>query len=89
MLNFGLVVVSFAARAVIRVNVGMTLPEFKFIYWMEWSHRMAARAAGVIFGLPFLYFLVSGRIRGKLLGRLSALFALGGVQVRVNLPQAQ
>ena len=33
-----------------------TLDEFKFIYFMEWSHRMAGRALGVAFAVPLLYF---------------------------------
>jgi len=66
------------------VNVGMQLEEFKFIYWMEWSHRMAGRTAGMVFGLPFLYFLARGRIKGQLLKRLSLLFGLGGLQARAT-----
>jgi len=57
-----------------------TLDEFKFIYFMEWSHRMAGRALGIAFAVPFAYFAVRGRIKGDLRGRLAVLFALGGAQ---------
>ncbi|KAE8733489.1 putative galactinol--sucrose galactosyltransferase 1 [Hibiscus syriacus] len=59
-----------------RVNKGMGIEDFKFIYWMEYAHRMWGRALGVMFALPFSYFLRKGYI-GL---RLSALFALGAGQ---------
>ncbi|XP_057440950.1 cytochrome c oxidase assembly protein COX15-like [Lotus japonicus] len=63
-----------------RVNKGMTIEEFKFIYWMEYAHRMWGRALGVIFALPYSYFLHKGYITLRLGLRLSALFALGAGQ---------
>ncbi|XP_038995800.1 cytochrome c oxidase assembly protein COX15-like [Hibiscus syriacus] len=54
----------------------MGIEDFKFIYWMEYAHRMWGRALGVMFALPFSYFLRKGYI-GL---RLSALFALGAGQ---------
>src|SRR5262245_64439162 len=38
-------------------NAGMTLHEFKVIYWWEWTHRMLARLVGAAFLLPLLWFL--------------------------------
>ncbi|XP_020599918.1 cytochrome c oxidase assembly protein COX15 [Phalaenopsis equestris] len=63
-----------------RVNKGMSLQEFKYIYWMEYAHRMWGRALGVIFVAPFSFFLVKGYITRQLGIRLSALFALGAGQ---------
>ncbi|XP_074560368.1 heme A synthase COX15-like [Curcuma longa] len=63
-----------------RVNKGMSLEDFKFIYWMEYAHRMWGRGLGVVFSLPFMYFLAKGYITRQLGIRLSALFALGGAQ---------
>ncbi|WOL19441.1 hypothetical protein Cni_G28239 [Canna indica] len=63
-----------------RVNKGMTLEDFKFIYWMEYAHRMWGRGLGFVFALPFMYFLAKGYITRQLGLRLSALFALGGAQ---------
>eukprot|EP00892_Ulva_mutabilis_P006279 jgi/Ulvmu1/4022/UM189_0006.1 len=63
-----------------RVNSRMTLDEFKFIYWMEYVHRMWGRALGLVFALPALYFAGRGHIRGALAGRLGLLFLMGGAQ---------
>jgi len=63
-----------------KINVGMDLHGFKQIYWFEFAHRLLGRAIGVVFLLPFLYFLVSGRIRRPLIPRLALLFVLGGLQ---------
>lgn len=63
-----------------RVNKGMSLQDFKFIYWMEYAHRMWGRALGIMFALPFSYFLRKGYITPRLALRLSALFALGAGQ---------
>ncbi|KAH7544142.1 hypothetical protein JRO89_XS15G0115700 [Xanthoceras sorbifolium] len=63
-----------------RVNKGMSIEDFKFIYWMEYAHRMWGRGLGIIFALPFSYFLRKGYITLRLGLRLSALFALGAGQ---------
>ena len=47
-----------------KLNAGMTLSEFKTIFWWEWSHRLLGRAIGAIYLLPFLYFLWRGTIGG-------------------------
>lgn len=62
------------------VNNGMTLDDFKPIYWWEWSHRFLGRTIGVVFAVPFLIFLVRGRIDRALGVRLGGLLALGGLQ---------
>ena len=41
----------------------MSLGEFKFIYWMEWAHRMWGRALGFVFLLPAAYFVARGQVR--------------------------
>ena len=38
------------------VNKNMTLNEFKYIFWWEWFHRIFARAIGVVFLIPLIYF---------------------------------
>src|ERR1700753_2345842 len=40
------------------VTSGMTLDEFKSIFWWEWSHRLCAQLIGVSFALPFIWFFV-------------------------------
>ncbi len=61
-------------------NAGMTLAEFKLIYAWEWTHRLLARLVGVVFLLPFLFFLWRGLIGRALAWKLAGVFALGGVQ---------
>jgi cytochrome c oxidase assembly protein subunit 15 len=62
------------------LNTGMTLDEFKAIFWFEYTHRLWGRLIGLVFLLPFLYFLSRGRI-GKRLGlHLGIIFALGALQ---------
>ncbi|CAA0814402.1 Cytochrome c oxidase assembly protein COX15 [Striga hermonthica] len=63
-----------------RINKGMNLDDFKFIYWMEYAHRMWGRALGIMFALPFSYFLRKGYITLQLGLKLSGLFALGAGQ---------
>lgn len=58
----------------------MSIDDFKFIYWMEYAHRMWGRALGIMFAFPFSYFLRKGYITLQLGARLSTLFALGAGQ---------
>ncbi len=58
----------------------MDLARFKSIYTWEWSHRLLGRVVGVVFLLPFLWFLARGKIVGALRWRLAGIFALGGLQ---------
>ena len=62
------------------MNRGMSLSEFKTIFWWEWTHRQLARFIGAVFLLPFLWFLWRGAIAGDLKRRLWIIFALGGLQ---------
>ncbi|MDB5592255.1 COX15/CtaA family protein, partial [Enterovirga sp.] len=48
------------------LNRGMEMPEFRRIYWWEWSHRQLGRLIGVIFLLPLLGFWFAGWIGGGL-----------------------
>ena len=61
-------------------NAGMSLTGFKEIFWLEYFHRLLGRGIGLLFGLPFLYFLVRKRIDPSLVPRLGGLFVLGGLQ---------
>ena len=67
-----------------QLNAGMSLDEFKTIYWWEWSHRLLGRLVGVAFLVPFLIFLVRRQIPRRLVWRCVALFALGGLQGAVG-----
>ncbi|MEM6747401.1 MAG: COX15/CtaA family protein [Pseudomonadota bacterium] len=63
-----------------RVNAGMTLEEFKFIFWWEWGHRNLGRFIGLAFLIPMIVFWVQGRVTGALRWRLPGLFLLIGLQ---------
>jgi heme a synthase len=58
-------------------NSGMTLHEFKVIYWWEWTHRVLARLVGAAFLLPLLWFLWRGDLEPALRLRLWTIFGLG------------
>ena len=59
------------------LNPGMSLDEFKTIYWWEWTHRLLARVVGAAFLLPFLWFLWQGSVEPGLRRRLWTIFGLG------------
>ena len=61
-------------------NFDMSLGEFKSIFWFEYGHRLLGRSIGLIFLLPFLFFLFRGKIEKALTPKLITLFVLGGLQ---------
>lgn len=62
-----------------QINQGMSIDEFKTIYWWEWSHRLLARTVGAVFLLPFLFFLWRGWIEPRLKLRLWTMFGAGAL----------
>ncbi|KRQ95549.1 COX15/CtaA family protein [Bradyrhizobium valentinum] len=66
------------------LNAGMSLSEFKTIFWWEWSHRLLGRVIGAVYLLPFLYFLWRGALSTELKRRLWLIFALGALQGAVG-----
>jgi cytochrome c oxidase assembly protein subunit 15 len=62
------------------INQGISLAEFKVLFWWEWAHRLLGRWVGVVFAAPFLALLATRRIPSWLTGRCVVLFALGGLQ---------
>jgi len=61
-------------------NAGMSLAQFKEIFWWEYIHRVWGRLIGLVFAVPFLWFLVRKQIPKGLTPHLVALFLLGGLQ---------
>ena len=59
---------------------GMTLEDFKFIYFWEWVHRLLGRLIGLAFALPLAWFAFKRAIPDGYGGRLTALLVLGGMQ---------
>ena len=66
------------------LNRGMSLAEFKTIFWWEWAHRFLGRLIGAAFLFPFLWFLWRGWIASELRPRLWLIFALGALQGAVG-----
>ena len=66
------------------VNKNMTLDEFKYIFWWEWFHRFFARLIGLVFIIPFIYFLFKKTVNSFLYKRLSIIFGLGLIQAFVG-----
>ncbi len=63
-----------------QLNEGMSLHEFKQIFFWEYAHRLLGRLIGLVFLLPFLFFWIRGYFSKKMLNRALILFALGGLQ---------
>ena len=63
-----------------QINRGMSLDEFKTIFWWEWAHRFLARGVGLVVAIPLAFFWLSGRLERHLKPKLLGLFALGGLQ---------
>lgn len=67
-----------------QVNFSMTLEGFKRIFWWEYIHRLLARLIGVVFLLPYLYFLARKNLDRPLAWKLGGIFLLGALQGTVG-----
>lgn len=63
-----------------KINKGMSVQEFKSIFFWEYSHRLLGRLIGLAFFVPFMIFLLKGKISGALKPKLWLMFFLGGLQ---------
>lgn len=63
-----------------KINFGMTLAEFKNIFFWEWFHRLWGRLIGLVYALPFAYFLLRKWIPAGYKLKLFGLLILGGLQ---------
>ena len=63
-----------------RINRGMSLAEFKDIYYPEYLHRLFGRLLGLTLILPFLWFLLRGAIGRPMVPRIGGVIALGALQ---------
>jgi cytochrome c oxidase assembly protein subunit 15 len=63
-----------------KINKGMSVDEFKNIFWWEYFHRLLGRLIGIVFFVPFVYFLIKKRIDRSLGIKLTGIFILGGLQ---------
>ena len=62
------------------IHPGMTLAEFKDIFYWEYAHRLLGRLIGVVFTAPFLWFLVRRRLPRRLVPSLCGILVLGFAQ---------
>lgn len=62
------------------VNRGMSLAEFKGIFWWEYFHRLLGRLIGIVFFVPLVWFWIRGRLGRPLAWKLAGVFVLGGLQ---------
>jgi heme a synthase len=62
-----------------KINAGMTLTEFKFIYFWEYFHRLWARLMGIVFAIPFAFFWMKGMFSAQLKKRLIVVFLLAAL----------
>jgi cytochrome c oxidase assembly protein subunit 15 len=62
-----------------KINEGMSMSEFKFIYFWEYFHRLWARTMGFVFVLPLAYFWWAGKVDKPLLRRLGVVFLLAAL----------
>lgn len=69
-----------ASPEYLKINQGMSLEQFKEIFWLEYLHRLWGRLIGLAFAMPFCVFVIKRWIDKALMFRLGILFALGGLQ---------
>lgn len=62
------------------VNSHFTLEEFKSIFFWEYLHRLIGRVIGIVFIIPFIYFLIRKRLSKKVIFQSLILLAMGGLQ---------
>ncbi|WP_430467724.1 COX15/CtaA family protein [Winogradskyella ouciana] len=63
-----------------KLNYGMSLEEFKDIYFWEWIHRVIGRFIGLVFIIPFVYFLIKKRLSKSTIKKSIILLIMGGFQ---------
>jgi len=63
-----------------KLNNQFTLQDFKDIYFWEWLHRVIGRFIGLVFLIPFLYFLVTKQLSKPTIKKTSILLCLGAFQ---------
>ena len=63
-----------------KINFDMELSQFKSIFWWEYTHRLIGRFIGIVFIIPFFYFLFTKKLDNPLIKKLVFIFLLGGLQ---------
>jgi cytochrome c oxidase assembly protein subunit 15 len=63
-----------------KINSHMDVSAFKGIFWLEFLHRLLGRTIGLVFAIPFVYFLIRGYIATREWPKYLLMFVLGGLQ---------
>jgi len=63
-----------------KLNNHFSLQDFKDIYFWEWLHRVLGRLIGLVFFIPFLYFLITKQLKKSTIKKSIVLFCLGAFQ---------
>ena len=63
-----------------KLNYNMTIDEFKDIYFWEWIHRVLGRFIGLVFVIPFVYFLLRKQLTKSTIKKCLILLTMGGFQ---------
>ncbi|MDQ3051987.1 MAG: COX15/CtaA family protein [Bacteroidota bacterium] len=63
-----------------QINSHFDISDFKQIYWWEYIHRLIGRLIGIVFIIPFLWFLFTKQLSRSLILKSLLLFFLGGLQ---------
>src|SRR5690606_33460022 len=64
----------------ININYNFTLDDYKIIYFCEWLHRLLGRLLGIVFIIPFVYFVIKKKLNAPTLKNCILLLVLGGLQ---------
>ena len=63
-----------------KLNSNISLTEFKGIFFWEWLHRVIGRSIGLVFIIPFLYFIITRQLDKSTIKKTIILLILGGFQ---------
>ncbi len=63
-----------------KLNIHYTLSDFKAIFWWEYSHRLLGRVIGIIFLVPFIFFLINKKLDPPLIKKLLFVLSMGAFQ---------
>ena len=66
------------------LNADFALPDFKFIYFWEWFHRLWARLVGIVFIVGFVFLAYKRKLKSEMIVPLLILFFLGMLQAIVG-----
>lgn len=64
----------------INIHNDFKLTDYKFIYFWEWFHRFIGRIIGLVFLIPFVYFLIKKRLSSETIKKCVILLGMGAFQ---------